>query len=184
MSVTTEQKHTISLTLKGWLGSPEGRPGAQILPGDVMRALATDIHAPVEIQFNMLGGLVRTGWEIFEIIQAHKGPTTARAQSQCDSAGLIPYLACDHRACVSWTSFLLHHVRMWPCDFTADHYTATNLREIAFEMDDHDARMLALLSERTSERSAFWRDRLLPDPGWHITAVEAVSSGLAHWIET
>jgi ATP-dependent protease ClpP protease subunit len=184
MNDNLERRHIITLALKGWIGRSEDRLVPEILARDVERVLTEDPHAPANIRFNCRGGLVSEAWDIHAVIGNHRGHVTAHVNSGCHSAGIIPYVAADLRTCTPWASFQFHDLRKWACDFSgAAQFTANDLRSIAADMDEQQARMVALLSERTSERGTYWRERMLPDPGWPVTAAEALSSGLAHAIE-
>ena len=100
------------------------------------------------VEVDQQWGIRIAGQHSLDVIQGHRGPTTARVRGRCDSAGLIVLIAFDSRTSTPWASFLLHDVRMCPPDFTADQYTATDLRRLAFEMDEDENAMIAV-SKRT-----------------------------------
>jgi ATP-dependent protease ClpP protease subunit len=184
MPDTIESRHAIRVTLRGWIGRSEDRLLPEIHAGDVARTLAADPHAPVVIDLECHGGFTAEAWRLHDVIQNHAGVVSAGVGLKCDSGGIIPFLAAEKRACSPWASFLLHPPRFWRCDLEAELYTASDLRDLANNLDDENGRIVALLSERTTERGTYWRGRCeTADPGWPVCAVEALRSGLVHQIE-
>lgn len=173
--------NVIHLTLRGLIGACAGDPlSPRILAGDVAKVLADNPDAPLSVDLDCDGGFLGEAWRLHDAISAHRGPTTARVRRHCDSAGVVILAAFDTRLCSPWSSFLLHSVRVQQPDFGPELYTARDLRRLALVMDEDEAAMSRLLSERTKKRGVYWRDRFLPDPGWLMCADEAFETGLVH----
>jgi ATP-dependent protease ClpP protease subunit len=180
IKLVPDSDRIIRLVLKGWIGRSEDRLQPEIHALDVERALALDRYAPAVISLETGGGFLAEAFRVHEIIQEHRGHVTAIVRMNCDSAGPIVLLAADRRVCTPWASFRLHRPRFWQCDFPGEH-TARTLRDLAFELDEFEARMIALLSERTNERGSYWRARVETlEPGWAMVPNEALESGLVH----
>lgn len=106
--------------------------------------LAQNTQGDIEIEVNTIGGDVRHGFEIYDMLQAEKakGRKVTTYGRQFDSIGSIIFLAGNERLAYSNASPLIHNSWRSPEDLSGISLNAETLRQIADDHDEADFQMM------------------------------------------
>src|SRR3972149_1537627 len=134
------------VTIEGQIGSYEDESGNQIKGVELIDVMAQVDKSAKEITviINSSGGLVETGFAIYEFLTSLKKPITTIISGKCASMATIIALTGTKRQVVKGSEFLIHNP--WINNVSGD---ASQLAEMSAAIKAEEDKMIALYSKVT-----------------------------------
>lgn len=119
----------------------------------IIRALIkmqAESNDPIKITLSSYGGDVYSGFEVYDAIRESKAPVHIHAMGKIMSAGLLIFLAADHRTSSKNTTFMAHSVS------TGMEGKLKDLEIDVIETKRLNDKILNILTERTKKPKKLW----------------------------
>jgi ATP-dependent protease ClpP protease subunit len=144
-------------------------------------ARAADANALV-VWISSIGGSVPDAFEMYAAIVEHPAASkTAIVEGACQSAAILPLLACDCRIATRDAEIAIHQVAINPKEHRGVRWTADAHRFAAQRNQEFDAAIADVLAVRTGFSRAWFVETMAKDAPLRL--VDALKVGLIHEID-
>jgi ATP-dependent protease ClpP protease subunit len=165
----------LELTLKGAIG--EGKP---ISLSSVRNRLSVESISAIHFQINSQGGCARESFAIYNLLRAQPVPVAATATGECNSGGLLIFMAAALRKAKAGAEFTMHPSSSFR-DALPEYLTAKTLQCHADILAKIDRRSVDLFADRTGfAREWFEREIASEDA---LSDADAIQTGVVHELE-
>jgi ATP-dependent protease ClpP protease subunit len=168
----------ICLEFRGEIGEHKSLSAAR-----VKKQLATAPYAnSVLVFFDTIGGTINEAAQIYAALAEHPADRKkAIITGDCQSAALLPLMACNIRFARPRATIMLHGASVSPFEYPSRRWTAEEHTRVGAEVAKVDAMLAGVFAERTGyDREFFVREMKNDKP---LRLVDALNCGLIHEIE-
>jgi ATP-dependent Clp endopeptidase proteolytic subunit ClpP len=159
-----------TIFINGQIGTTETQKGVELI--DIIQQVKSQVGATsFRVHINSEGGVVDTGFDIFNYLKSLKLPITTVGSGLVASIATVIFMAGDKRILTTGTEFMIHSP-MGGIDGTAD-----QIEQYAQEVRDCENRLIKFYSQQTG-LSADALQPLLKNETW-LTEDQATSLGFA-----
>jgi ATP-dependent protease ClpP protease subunit len=167
----------VNVTLKGEFG-----PNRSIKASGVRKQLSEGRFASSMLVFiDSIGGDYIEAMRIYAMLREHPARRKkAIISGDCQSAAIVPLLACDIRVAQQRATLLLHRASINPWENRGRRWTAEQLQEAAAQAEGVDDATADLLAERTGHDRNWFRKEMESERPLRL--VDALRVGILHQI--
>jgi ATP-dependent Clp endopeptidase proteolytic subunit ClpP len=159
-----------TIFINGQIGTTETQKGVELI--DIIQQVKSQVGATsFRVHINSEGGVVDTGFDIFNYLKSLKLPITTVGSGLVASIATVIFMAGDKRILTTGTEFMIHSP-MGGIDGTAD-----QIEQYAQEVRDCENRLIKFYSQQTGLSSDALQP-LLKNETW-LTEDQATSLGFA-----